>query len=467
MPKRPNIIVCIADQLRAFELGCYGNQYIRTPYLDQLAAEGVRFEVAMSNAPVCMAARSVLLSGQYNRTCTGGVSNVSFPGRPGEFNMPEYPEAGRPHLPDLTLPESLRDIGYDTAVIGKWHIHSWPQDIGFNHFLIPRVHHCYSNQHYTEDGGPEFVPAGYSVDFEADRVVEFLQTRSKDDDPFFLYYSISPPHCPLSDAPEHYLTMYDPALIPLRPNVDLRVPLQNWDYWRKVYRWDFRYYSHHLPYTEELPANYDLRQLIAEYYGLTSWVDDCVGRMLETLAHTGLDEETIVIFTADHGDNLGSHGRVMKGNPHEESARIPLLVCGPQISPTVARNQVTSLVDLYPTLLDLVGAPIPLTVHGQSVAPVVRGEQTELANNNAIIEPCSGYGAAVRTPSHLYNLPRGEDGTGLATTPEDFFDLHEDPYQLHNLAGGTEQTEVAHALNTLLHEWDVRTPWLNSVPIPR
>jgi arylsulfatase A-like enzyme len=134
MDHRPNVVVCMCDQLRAFEMGCYGNPVIRTPHLDRLAAEGVRFETAVTNYPVCMAARSVLLAGQFNRTCTGGVSNVSYVRRPGDFSMPQYPDAGRPHLKDVTLAERLRADGYRTAAIGKWHIHSWPHDVGFDEY---------------------------------------------------------------------------------------------------------------------------------------------------------------------------------------------------------------------------------------------------------------------------------------------------------------------------------------------
>ncbi len=124
MPQSPNIILCTCDQLRAFEVGCYGNPIIRTPNLDRLAATGVRFETAVTTFPVCMAARSVLLSGQYNRTCTGGVGNVALPQDDGRIYFPQYPHAGRPHLRDATLPELVRKMGYHTAVIGKWHIHS-------------------------------------------------------------------------------------------------------------------------------------------------------------------------------------------------------------------------------------------------------------------------------------------------------------------------------------------------------
>ena len=330
--KRPNIVLCICDQLRSFEVGCYGNEVIRTPHIDGLAAEGTRFETAVSNYPLCMPARSVLLSGMYNRACTGGVGNVVFPGRrPGDFQLPEYPYAGRPHLKSLTLPEALRELGYETAVIGKWHVHSWPNDIGFDSYLIPRVHHCHTGQNYTENGGPEFSHPGFSTDFEAGRVESFIEERKDSDKPFFLYYSISPPHNPLRDAPERYLSMYNPDDIPLRPNVDLTVPLDNQEYWFKVYRWDYRHYSMHLPYTETLPDDYGLRRLIADYYGLTTWVDDSVGRMLDALEAAGLAEDTIVVFTSDHGDCLGSHGLVQKGNATEESIRIPLIARGPGI----------------------------------------------------------------------------------------------------------------------------------------
>src|SRR5512137_832836 len=212
----PNIILCMCDQLRAFEVGCYGNPMIRTPNLDRLAAEGVRFETAVTTFPVCMAARSVTLSGQYNRTCTGGVGNVATGQGEGRIYFPQYPFAGRPHLKDRTLPEILHGLGYHTAAIGKWHIHTWPQDIGFDQYVIPRMNHAHTGQSFTENGGPEFMPDGYSVDYECDRVEAFLAEHAEADRPFFLFYNISPPHCPMSDAPEKYTTMYRPEEIPLR-----------------------------------------------------------------------------------------------------------------------------------------------------------------------------------------------------------------------------------------------------------
>ncbi len=324
-PHQPNIILCLCDQLRAFEAGCYGNTAIRTPNIDRLAAEGIRFQTAITNYPLCMPARSVTLSGQYNRTCTGGIANVHYDLRPGEYYHPEYPDSGRPTLRDRTLPEVLHGRGYYNAAIGKWHIHSWPSDIGFDYYLIPRTDHCHSGQSFTENGGPEFVPPGWSVDFEAERVERFLQAWRGSDRPFFLYYNISPPHGPLADVPEPYRTMYPPEAIPIRPNVDLRTPLPDQDKWFKTYRYDFRY-DLHLPYANQLPPGYGLRHLIAEYYGAVTWMDAALGKMLAALDAAALTGNTVVLFTSDHGDNLGSHGLVQKGTPNEESIRVPLLV---------------------------------------------------------------------------------------------------------------------------------------------
>ncbi|MBI4976843.1 MAG: sulfatase-like hydrolase/transferase [Spirochaetes bacterium] len=449
MAEQPNIILIMCDQLRAFEVGCYGNAVIRTPNMDRLAAEGVRFETAITNFPVCMAARSVMLSGQYNRTCTGGVGNVNIPGaNEGGNNMPEYPSAGRPHLPAQTVAELLRSGGYHTSVIGKWHIHSWPNDIGFDHWLIPRVHHAHTGQLFTENGGPEFSPPGFSVEYEAERVESFL--RQPHDAPFFLFYSISPPHCPMSDAPEKYLSMYDPRSIPLRPNVDASKRLKDQDHWFKVYRWDYRYYNLHLPYTEDLPPEYDLRRCIADYYGLTTWVDDCLGRVLAALDDTGLAENTVIIFTSDHGDNLGSHGLVQKGGPNEESIRIPLIMRGPDacMRGKAARNDVVaSLVDIAPTVLARSGISIPGHFHGQDLFSP--------RDEHAIVE--TGGGAGVRTLQHLYYVPFAEKRV-LSGKPQSIFDMEHDPYQTHNLAS---EHDDMRSLDGILRQWDVRVPWMS------
>lgn len=456
--RTPNIIICTCDQLRAHEVGCYGNRVIRTPHIDRLAAEGVRFESGITNYPVCLPARSILLSGQYNRTCTGGCSNVTVEGPGGRVFFPQYPEHGRPHLKDPTLVEVLRDHGYQTATIGKWHIHSWPHDVGFDSYVIPRVNHCHIGQSFTENGGVEYVPEGTSVDYEADRLEQFLDARGNDK-PFFMYYNISPPHCPFGDAPEKYLKMYDPDSIPIRANVDLARPLKDQDHWFNVYRWDFRYYNHRLPATMRLPDGYTLRHLIAEYYGLTTWVDDTVGRMLTVLDRTGLSENTIVVFTSDHGDNLGSLGLVQKGGPNEESIRVPIIIRWPAlgISSEVNRTHVASLVDLAPTLLSLVGAAIPRHFQGRDLAPFCRGETSDVPSYTFLE---TGGGVAIRTLNHMYYLPFQDANHRLAAAPSRFFDLADDPYQLRNLSEQDPAPTPAQELDERLRRWSAEIPWM-------
>jgi len=461
MKETPNIILCTCDQLRAFEVGCYGNDVIQTPSLDRLAAGGVRFETAVSNYPVCLPARSVLVSGQYNRAATGGVGNVAYTTDTGKSVMPEYPSAGRPHLKQPTLPEVLREHGYRTSVIGKWHIHAWPHDVGFDDYLIPRVHHCHTGQCFTENGGPEFSPPGYSVEFEADRVERFLGEQAGASDPFFLYYNISVPHCPLADAPERYCTMYRPEDVPLRANVDLDRPLKDQDLWFKVYRYDFRHYQFHLPYTETLPPGYTLRHLIAEYYGMTTWMDTMVGRMLDALDRHALTEDTLVIFTSDHGDNLGSNGLVQKGGPNEESIRIPLILRWPSrvAAGGANRSHVASLVDIAPTLLSLIGLPVPGHFHGRDLAALCRGEPSD-APAYAVIE--TGPGAAVRSADRLVFLPFVKGSRKLADTPSQVFDMVRDPYQQHNLADRDEMDEQTRQGVALLRQWEAATPWMEA-----
>ena len=457
MARRPNLVLCMCDQLRAFEVGCYGNPVIRTPNLDRLAAEGVRFETAVTTFPVCMAARSVTLSGQYNRCCTGGVGNVCTPIPGGAIYFPQYPVHGRPHLKDQTLPEVLRDLGYRNSAIGKWHIHSWPHDLGFHDYVIPRMNHAHSAQPFSENGGPEFVPPGYSVDYECERVEELIRRRAAGADPFFLFYNISPPHCPMSDAPRRYLTMYRPEDIPIRANVDLTKRLPEQDHWFKVYRWDYRYYNHHLPYTEDLPADFTLPRVIAEYYGMTTWVDDAVGRLLAALDNTGLSRDTIVVFTSDHGDYLGSHGRVQKGDLHEESIRIPLLIRWPaSLRAGTVTEPVMGLVDVMPTLLGLLGVPAPAHVQGRDLAPVLGGGECP-DGNHAIVE--TGHGVGIRTPTHLYGLPFRRGTHDLDAAPHYFWDVARDPFELENLAGSQAQAAVAQDLDGRLRAWHAATPW--------
>ena len=458
MADRPNVIVCTCDQLRAFEVGCYGNGVIRTPNIDRLAQRGVRFETAVTNNPVCMPARSCLLSGQYSRTCMGSVNNASGKDAQGKGIMPEYPVEERVHFLDATLPEQLRGLGYETALFGKWHIQPSPGTVGFDYALFPRVHHRHTGQTFVENTGEGEVVEGFSVDFEAERVRAFLDGDWER--PFFMFYNISPPHMPLDDAPEKYLSMYAPDEIPLRPNVFVDGEMPFDERWFKIYLWDFLFYQEGLPHTEKLPEGFDLRRLIALYYGMTTWVDDMVGLLMAGLEANGLAEDTVVVFLSDHGDNLGSHHLFNKGQLIEESIRIPMIFHAPGRWESRANtSQVAQMIDVMPTVLEICGAEVPEHVQGRSLASILSGAQERLAEDFAFVETADGQ-VGVRTPTHTYGIRLAEDRRTVADERHCFYDLREDPYEMENLAKTEKQVEVAEELRRRVLGWNKGTRWM-------
>ncbi len=405
-----------------------------------------------------MPARSSLISGQYARTSMGALGNASVPDEHGRPIVASWPLQDRVHLPDSTIAEQFKDAGYDTALIGKWHIHPAPEIVGFDYTLHPRVNHRHTGQDFVENGGPPQLVDRFSVDYEFENVLSYLAAERAN--PFFLYYSISPPHMPLADAPEKFLTMYDPNDMPLRPNVFVDGEMAYDEHWFKVYLWDFLYYSRKLPHTLDLPDGFDLRTLTALYYGLTTWVDDMVGRMMEGLRANGLLDNTIVVFTSDHGDNLGSHHRFNKGLLIEESIRIPMIFHAPWLWKSgVNSSQVAQLIDIMPTLLSASRCPIPEHVQGRNLSPILTEERQQLDENWGFIET-SGGEIGVRTPTHLLGRRVSASGGSDAGGPSAFFDLRNDPHELKNLAGTGAQALTEAELDDLLTAWDESTPWM-------
>ncbi|MGH7144793.1 MAG: sulfatase-like hydrolase/transferase [Planctomycetota bacterium] len=459
MPMQPNIILCVCDELRAFEVACYGHPTIRTPNIDRLAASGVRFATAVSNNPVCLPARSILMSGQYSRTCCGRLGNNTHRTTTGRSIFAQWPVAEWRQVRQPTLAHRLRGAGYRTATIGKWHIEAWPDELGFDHYVIPAIQHAHTAQWFCENGGPVFSPPGYSVDYEIARVEGYLTDRAQDGGPFLLYYNISPPHMPVADGPEHYLRMYSREEVRVRPNVaEDRIP--HLEASLKTYLWDYRHYRDDLPYTRHLPAGCDLRQVHAMYMGMTTWVDDTVGRLLAALQRSGLAENTIVVFTSDHGENMGSHGRMGKSTLNEESIRIPLCVSGPSIARGHVSTRIASLVDLAPTLLTCAGQPTPAHMAGRDLGPALRAEPCPGSETFALIET-AGDGCGIRTATHLLGLPWSDTPRQLGPQPQYFYDLTQDPYELDNRAAAEADSALARELIARVQAWHAQTPWGN------
>jgi arylsulfatase A-like enzyme len=440
---RPNVVILFPDQLRWCSVGCYGDPVIRSPNIDRLAAGGVRFSQAFSNFPVCSPARSVLLSGCYARS--NGVMH----------NQDQEAGPDRPTNRTRTLAETLRDAGYDTALVGKWHLAPTPQALGFTYSLRCNMRHRYYKQTFRVDEGKPYIFDDYGPYHETETAVNYI--RDRHERPFFLFLTLGPPHMPVSEMPEKYLHMYDPAKVPLRDNVWKDGKLAYDEEWFKIYMWDFQYYQHKDTFDRKLPEGMTLRDLTALYYGQITAVDDCIGRVLAALKEAGLEDNTIVLLTSDHGDLLGSHQLFNKGRHYEEAIHVPMILRYPQaVKPRVIGDQVASLVDMMPTLLGLCGVAAPESVQGTSLAPAVTGKLgsgKSIGENAAFIETGSQDG--VRTLKYLYAVGR------KANAPEDLYDLDKDPFEMKNVAGDAAYVEVLKSLRSRVQAWRQRTPALS------
>lgn len=473
-PRPPNVVVCFADQLRPFELGCYGNGVVRTPSIDRLAADGFRFEVGITNSPVCSPARANLLSGQYARTCVGSIRNV------GSFS------SERTRLPDPALPEILADAGYAAGHVGKWHAHVDPFLLGFDYAYYPvEIPHRYYGRAMREavrepgklstEVGEERVVDGFMPAAANAKMREFV--RRHRDEPFFLNYWISPPHMPIGpgNLPPKYLGRYGRDDVALRENVyDAAGRLSHDEWWFKVYtKWDYFWRTRggapDAP-GDALPEGFDLRDLTAYYYEAVTCADDLVGELMAALAENGIADNTIVVLSADHGELLGNHGTYNKDRLYEEAIRVPMIYRYPEGGWSGQTDrQVASNVDIAPTILDACALGPPPHMQGQSLLPVLRGEREALERDVAFVEAAGYPGVSyampysmmgLRSPTHKYGIEVDTDDRAVRDDRAAFYDLRSDPYELENLARSGEQAPVADRLREALLAWHRTTPWL-------
>ncbi len=343
-PPRPNVLLIICDQLRARALGCMGNPDVKTPHIDRLAAEGILFRQTFANSPVCCPARAVLLTGRYAHK-NGAVVN--------DLRLRESA---------VTLPKLLKAAGYDTGLIGKWHLDGGPRDPGFvppgprrQGFDFWAAYECRHDAFhplwFRDDPDPirskEFEPEALT-----DVALDFLKAPRKR--PFFLMLSMGPPHDPYG-APEAYRKMYDPKKLTMRPN-----------------------------WVEGAP--HAGRDEIAAYYASITAIDDQVGRLTRALKDLGLEKNTVVLFTSDHGDMLGSQGARLKRKPWEESIRVPGVLRYPaRVQAGRTTDALLSHVDFAPTLLSLCGVKPPADMQGADLSRLVLGK-TERGSESAFFQ---------------------------------------------------------------------------------
>ena len=417
---KPNIVYLFADQWRASATGYAGDPNVKTPNLDRLAKEGLNFANAVSVLPVCTPYRAALMTGRYP-TSTGMFLNDL-------------------HLPDneLCIADVLKSAGYTTAYIGKWHLDGRGRDAyippasrrGWEYWKAAECDHNYAHSHYyTGDSDVKQYWDGYDAFAETKDAQQYIRDHASGKQPFALMVSYGPPHFPFGGVPKEFTDMYPLDKIKLPPNVPPEM------------QFHARAFSH-------------------GYYANCSAVDKCVGDVLKTLEETGIAKNTIVVFTADHGEMMGSHGVApsSKQVAWSEAANVPFLFRYPAIQGAQGRKVLTPLTtpDIFPTLLGLAGVPIPSTVEGEDLSPMIRdGREQDRAALYMGISPFVHDGAkatkdlnkeyrAIRTDRYTY--VRGLEGPWL------LYDDVKDPNQMDNLVVKPECAALVAKLDGVLQE---------------
>lgn len=416
-----NVLLLFADDQRPDTIGAYGNPYIRTPNLDRLVAEGFSFRRAYclgaQGGAVCVPSRAMLNTGR------------SF------FRIPMDMEG------ETTLGELLGRHGYATFATGKWHngraswLKSFQQgrNIMFggmsDHTKVPLAD-------LGPDGklGRERTGVRFSSALFADAAVEFLRNY-RDEQPFFAYVAFTAPHDP-RNPPPRYRRMYYRQPPPLPPNFAPQHPFDNG----------------HMTGRDESLAPWPrtelmVREQLAEYYGLITHLDRQVGRILRELASGPHAEDTVVVYTADHGLAVGSHGLLGKQNLYEHSMGAPLVFRGPGIPAGGESNAFCYLLDIFPTLCSLLGVQPPEGLDGRDLAPVWRGEPA--AVRDSVFTAFRDLMRAVRDERwKLIRYPKIDH--------VQLFDLAADPHETKNLASDPAHAERIEALTAAMRAWQRR-----------
>jgi arylsulfatase A-like enzyme len=413
-PRKPNVVLVFGDQWRASEHGYAGNREVQTPHLDALARESVDCSHCVATMPVCSPWRASLLTGQFPLTHGLFLNDLRLSDR--------SPKLG----------QCFADAGYDTAWIGKWHVDGSGRDApippdrrcGFEHWRVLECTHNYLRSAFYADNDtvPRIWP-GYDADSQTADAVRWIEGRRNTSKPFLAVLAWGPPHDPYRDCPPDLLAAYDAHPPTPRPNVP--------DSQRERHRRDG-----------------------AGYYAHIAALDRCAGRLIQALKNTGEWDNTVFVYTSDHGEMLGSHGLWKKQKPWDESIRVPLLVRAPGVRARQLDAPVETP-DLMPTLLGLAGLDVPDSAEGRNLAPVLHGKRPPDRDRAALILCPAPFGEwAAANGGRAYRGVRTRRHTFVRDLQGDWllYDNHDDPSQMRNRAGDASQRHVRNALDEQLRE---------------
>ena len=422
--EKPNVVIVIADQVRWDAVGANGqNPMDVTPNLDAMAQRGTNYTHAFTNQPVCSPSRACLFTGQY-------------PAKHGVWRNTGRGVALAQSA--TTLATEFRKDGYSANYVGKWHLAGDTvgpvSPAGRGGFLdlweasneLEHTSHPYEGDLYDGDGRPLHFQNEYRVNFMTGRVKRFLQNVSKRS-PFLLVASYLEPH-QQNDlghmvAPKGYADRYANPFAPQ----DLRPFPGTWQ--------------------AQLP----------DYYGCLKSIDEAIGEIRSTLEETGLDRNTILVFTSDHGCHFMTRNTEYKRSGHDSSARIPLIIVGPQFEGGRKIGDLVSMVDLMPTLLSAAGLPVPSSVQGKSTLGLISGKDQGWRNDVFIQMSEFWVARALRTPEWTYVVAAPREGAEHKPAPNaprysafQLYDNRADPCQLVNLAGRRETADIEEHLRQRL-----------------
>jgi arylsulfatase A-like enzyme len=423
--QKPNILVILADDLGNGDLSCCGAKDIRTPNLDSLAAQGMRFTRFYANSCVCSPTRAALLTGRF----------PEFAGVPGVIRTPGNAGGSWGRLaPDaVLLPKALKPAGYHSAIVGKWHLGltapDSPNERGFDLFhgflgdmMDDYLTHIRDGKNYMRHNADEITPEGHATDLFTAWACEYLESRRGKDEPFFLYLAYNAPHSPIQPPP---------------------------DWLKKVKDRD--------------PAIPEKRAKLA---ALIEHLDAGIGRVLETLKTAGLEENTLVIFTSDNGGDLNCAAtsgplRDGKGSMYEGGLRVPCFARWPgKIAAGSTTDRIALTMDIFPTVIEPTGIERKAQIEGVSFLGTLLGRATPAPERDLFFIRREGGKAFGGQTSH--SLRRGDWKLVLnrPTAKLELFNLQDDPLETRDLASTEKKTfdELAAALRAQMQRGEA-VPW--------
>ena len=436
----PNLLVIHTDQQSCWSVSCYGGTLVETPHIDSLAEEGAILTNFLANSAVCTPSRGCLVTGRYPHSHGAFINNIPL------------------NRDEITFAQVLLDRGYDTGYAGKWHLDGTPKPgwvhpdrgMGFadNFHMFNRGHWKKIEDSAVSGDQPFVFPyqvtgdeTTYPTDWLTGKVIEYINREREK--PFCYMVSIPDPHHPYYPRAPHS-EMYRPEEMPLPETLHRRDHLPDWA----------KAAPHHAP------SDDCLRQCKAWYCGEVKLIDDCVGRMLAALKQKGILDDTIVVFTSDHGEYMGEHGMMQKNQLYETAHRVPMLIRWPgRIAAGTRVEECISTVDFQPTVLNLMGFEPCGREQGRDASALLRGEEADW-EEVAFIHHSSLERAGIFTPE--FELAYVKDHEHI------LFDRKNDPQQVNNLFLHPDYQGVVKQLTdqVIAHNEEVEAPaaeWLKSI----